>query len=106
MKRAEQLTLPFQWYFTIPNEHLTSVDCSFDYTVASGNLITQSKTVDHPGFTELRNTLGELGLIDVNTNSVNGDSVLETFTVNGYKFNPKDLFPSAHVVRVWIEVTN
>jgi len=100
MKRAEQLNLPFKWSFTIPKEQLTSLACSFDYTVASGKPITQSKTVNHPpgGFTELINTLGRLKLIDIDRNSVNCDSVLEMFTVNGYKFSPKDNFQSAQVV--------
>lgn len=50
---------------------------------------------EHPEFTELRETLNELGYIHVERNYVNGDRVLKPFKLNGLILETGDQFRSA-----------
>jgi hypothetical protein len=56
--------------------------------------------IDHPQFTELRETLEHGGYIHVQRNWWNGDVVRKPFTLNGFKFSRGNRFPCAAALGV------
>ena len=89
--------------FTIDEQYLISVNVTREY-FASKDEIDRTverlkditwKTIgseDHPEFTKLRNELENLGYIATVRNCWNGDRVLKTFRLNGFKFKKNDRF--------------
>jgi hypothetical protein len=62
-----------------------------------------STSIDHPEFTKLRNELEEKGYIRTQRNWWNGDTVLKSFTLNGWKFKKNHRFPCAGAMRISIK---
>lgn len=52
-------------------------------------------SIDHPVFTQLREQLESEGYIRVERGWWNGDRVIRSFFLNGFKFNPGDQFSCA-----------
>jgi len=57
------------------------------------------RTVDHPEFARLRDSLEQRGFIRTQRNSWNGDYVTKTFTFNGARFKKGERFPCACAMR-------
>lgn len=97
--------------FTIDEEYLTDVIINKRYCTLSNpdnptheDLIkilrgrdywTSTSSEDHPEFTKLRNDLEQKNYIRTNRNCWNGDVVLKSFNLNGYKFVKGYRFPCA-----------
>ena len=60
---------------------------------------SSTESIDHPEFTRLRNQLEEEGYIEVERRWWNGDRVLQSFTLNGYKFELGDKFLCASAMK-------
>jgi hypothetical protein len=58
---------------------------------------------DHPEFAELRETLGRLGIIKIETRWWNGDRVLQPFKLNGMIFKKDETFPCAAAIQFNLE---
>lgn len=102
--------------FTIDEQYLTSVTVEQDWSVFQDRdeltqeelvQIIQGKdrirsisSIDHPEFTKLRDQLENMGYIKTVRNCWNGDSVLKSFTLNGYDFEPGDRFLSATAMKI------
>jgi hypothetical protein len=97
--------------FTIESEYLTSVTQKTSLSrFANKETLTPDElvdalvyentsyaisTIDHPEFTELRESLERDGYIYVQRGWWNGDEVLKPFTLNGFKFKRGNRFPCA-----------
>ena len=81
--------------FLYDKENVTS-----DITMAAlnGTMLRTVKSEDHPMFTEMREFLGEHGLIQIQRNWINGDRVLETFQVNEFLYRPDEQFACAEAI--------
>ena len=66
-------------------------------------LVTLTRYEDHPTFTQFRTELNDKGFIKIEKSWLNGDIVLEPFTLNGVKFKKGDKFPSAAAIRFYLE---
>lgn len=64
------------------------------------NVVTMTKMIDHPKFTELREDLGQKGYITIQRSWWNGDVVQKNFKLNGYQFNKGDIFCCAAALSV------
>lgn len=62
-------------------------------------VMSSTKMIDHPKFTELREQLGQDGLISIERNCWNGDKVLKPFYLNDIKFNKGDTFRCAAAMK-------
>lgn len=60
-----------------------------------GTIWSSTGHVDHPSFTRLRKHLAAKGYIDMVTNYINGDKVLQRFILNGVTFEEGEKFPCA-----------
>ena len=79
--------------FTINPEYLTSCTKQFYELYEDGDTrYGTMSTVDHPAFAELRDFLERQNLIETMRNCSNGDTVIETFNLNGHVFNEGERF--------------
>ena len=60
-------------------------------------------SLDHPSFTEIRESLGRKGYIHIERNWSNGDRVLRPFYINRYRFNEGDKFCCAGALHYTIK---
>lgn len=102
--------------FTIDSQYLTSVTVRQEWSIYADRedltpeeLIKMLKgegrcssvsSIDHPEFTRLRDQLESDGYIKTQRNCWNGDTVLQSFTLNGYIFRSGDRFPCADALRL------
>jgi len=90
--------------YRIPMEYVVDVVDMIKCEVSeTGSNWSSHGTVDHPSFTRLRNHLDSQGYIQTSRVSVNGDSVLKEFYLNGAKFVPGDRFYSACAMKWHLE---
>src|SRR5271166_3733125 len=61
-------------------------------------------TIDHPEFTKLREQLGKDGYIYIERGWWNGDMVLKSFTLNGFKFKKSEAFACASALGISFQV--
>lgn len=101
--------------FEINEEYLTDVIINKRYTTLKNpdnptheDLIkilkgrdywTSTSFEDHPEFAKLRNHLEELGYIQTQRNSWNGDTVLKPFYLNGARFKKYEQFPCGAAIK-------
>jgi len=93
-----QLQLPLELApeYTLPEEYFSSIQTGYSYIPSTCNTkCTTTESVDHPGFTKLRNELELSGHIITQRNYINGDQVLKRFKLNEHWFNKNDKFPCA-----------
>lgn len=97
--------------FKIDYSYITSVSIVKTYSIYAGKkAVTDDELVkilkgedrytsigsdDHPEFKKLREELSNSGYIRIERGWWNGDFVLKSFTLNGYKFNKGEKFPCA-----------
>ena len=60
--------------------------------------------IDHPEFTKMRNRLEKQGYIQIEHGWINGDRALKPFSLNGFKFKKRDMFPCASALDIWLSV--
>jgi hypothetical protein len=58
---------------------------------------------DHPDFKELRNELEKFGYIETQRSWWNGDRVLQSFKLNGAKFNKGEQFPCGAAIKYTVD---
>jgi hypothetical protein len=84
----------------IREEYLTSLDIELDVAITpAGGRHRLLSSIDHPGFTAIRDYLAGTGHINKVTNYSNGDSVLKSFYLNGVYFEEGDQFPCASAMK-------
>ena len=91
--------------FYIDTKYLTSVDYNLDVEYDGRKHILIGSR-DHSEFRKLRFLLTADRLIKFEPNFVNGDIVLEPFTLNSYQFNVGDQFPCASAMKFRIKNEN
>ena len=77
-------------FIEIDVKYLSNVYIDYRWQGADGMGVTYSK--DHPCFTEIRESLGRKGYIEIERGWVNGDRVLKPFYINRYLFQEGDKF--------------
>jgi hypothetical protein len=67
------------------------------------NSIRSTSSDDHPEFKILRNKLEEQGYIKTQRSWWNGDTVLQSFTLNGVKFKKNEQFPCGAAIKYTVQ---
>lgn len=84
----------------IPSDTLSWPSDVLSYLESTDYVVTTTQNIDHPQFTELRETLGQQGYIEIQRSWWNGDRVVRPFELNQHQFEVGETFPCAAALGV------
>lgn len=86
--------------YTLPFEYFTNLRTGYESIPRnSGSKTSFIGSTDHPGFTEFRNSLEDMGYIKTSRSTCNGDVILKRFKMNNIWMEVDDRFLCASALK-------